>query len=107
MRDHKAPTRTKRSRKRPAVQQPVGVRELKTQASRILREVRDSRASFVLTHRGKAIGVILPLGQAGRVPRVEDEDAAAWANFWEAGRRLERGIRPGMSGLRILSEMRR
>ena len=106
MRDHKTPTRAKRARKRPAVQQPVGVRELKAHASRILREVRDSRASFVLTHRGKAIGVILPLGQAGRVPDVDD-DGAAWANFWEAGRRLERGFRPGMSGLRVLSDMRR
>ncbi len=106
MRDHKTPTRAKRSRKRPAVQQPVGVRELKTHASRILREVRDSRASFVLTHRGKAIGMILPLSQAGRLPDVND-DAAAWENFWEAGRRVERGMRPGMSGLRVLSEMRR
>jgi antitoxin (DNA-binding transcriptional repressor) of toxin-antitoxin stability system len=107
MRDHKTPTRVKRARKRPAVQQPVGVRELKTHASRILREVRDSRASFVLTHRGKAIGVILPLRESGRVPGLEDDDAAAWANFWAAGRRLERGFRPGMSGLRVLSDMRR
>ena len=68
-------------------------------------EFRDSRASFVLTHRGKAIGVILPLGQAGSVPEVDD-DAAAWANFWEAGRRVERGIRPGESPMRALFEMR-
>lgn len=107
MRDHKATTtRDKRPRKRTAVQQPVGVRELKTHASRILREVRDSRASFVLTHRGKAIGMILPLGQASRIPEMDD-DSAAWSNFWEAGRRLERGFRSGMSGLRVLSDMRR
>jgi antitoxin (DNA-binding transcriptional repressor) of toxin-antitoxin stability system len=105
MRDHKTPTRTKRSRKRPAVQQPVGVRELKTHASRILREVRDSGASFVLTHRGKAIGMILPLSQAGRLPDMDD-DAAAWANFWEAGRRLENSLRPGDSPMRALFEMR-
>ena len=105
MRDHKAPTRDKRSRKRPAVQQPVGVRELKTHASRILREVRDSGASFVLTHRGKAIGMILPLSQAGRLPDMDD-DAAAWANFWEAGRRLENSLRPGDSPMRALFEMR-
>jgi antitoxin (DNA-binding transcriptional repressor) of toxin-antitoxin stability system len=105
MSDHKAPTRGKRSRKHPAVQQPVGVRELKAHASRILREVRDSRASFVLTHRGKAIGMILPLGRDGRVPAVDD-DAAARANFWEAGRRLENSLRPGDSPMRALFEMR-
>jgi antitoxin (DNA-binding transcriptional repressor) of toxin-antitoxin stability system len=102
MRDHKTPTPRA---KRPAVHQPVGVRELKTHASRILREVRDSRASFVLTHRGKAIGVILPLGESGRVPEAED-DHAAWANFWEAGHRLENSLRPGDSPMRALFEMR-
>ena len=102
MRDHKAPTPRA---KRPAVQQPVGVRELKTHASRILRQVRDSRASFVLTHRGKAIGVILPLSEAGRVPDMDD-DATAWTNFWEAGRRLENSLHPGESPMRALFEMR-
>ena len=106
MRDHKTPTRAKRARKRPAVQQPVGVRELKTQASRILREVRESGASFVLTHRGKAIGVILPLERSnGVVPYAEDEQVA-WANFWEAGRRLEKGFRRGKSAMRELFKMR-
>ena len=39
----------------------VGVRELKTHAARILRQVREARTSYLLTHRGRAIGVILPL----------------------------------------------
>jgi len=33
----------------------IGVRELKTHAARILRQVRDARASYVVTHRGRAI----------------------------------------------------
>ena len=93
----------------PAIQKPVGVRELKAHAARILRQVRDARASYVLTHRGRAVRVILPLDAAeNQSQALDDSDpAAAWANFMRAGRRLERGFRRGVSGVRLLSAMRR
>lgn len=103
MRDHKrhaastpkAPTKS------------VGVRELKTHAARIMRHVRDARASYVLTHRGRAVGVILPI-DADPAAAAEDADArAAWSAFLHAGRRLESQFRPGVSGVRLLSAMRR
>ena len=104
MRDHlRHAARPKPSRK------VVGVRELKTHAARILRHVRDSRASYILTHRGRAVGVILPLDAAdGTSQAAEDADAAAaWSAFVRAGRRLERRFRPGVSGVRLLSTARR
>lgn len=87
----------------------VGVRELKTHAARILRHVREARASYILTHRGRAIGVILPLDPAEEIlPAPEDAGAnAGWHAFLRAGRRLEGKFRPGVSGVRVLSEMRR
>src|SRR5437899_12936467 len=87
----------------------VGVRELKTHAARILRHVRDARASYILTHRGRAVGVILPLDPAEDASAASEEaDArAAWGAFLRAGRRLERRFRPGASGVRLLSAMRR
>jgi prevent-host-death family protein len=87
----------------------VGVRELKAHAARIVRHVREARASYVLTHRGRAVGVILPLEPTdSAVPTFEDVDApAAWEAFLRAGRRLERRFRPGVSGVRLLSAMRR
>lgn len=87
----------------------VGVRELKTHAARILRHVRETRASYILTHRGRAVGVILPLDPAEATSSASDDaDArAAWDAFLRAGRRLERRFRPGRSGVRLLSEMRR
>jgi prevent-host-death family protein len=93
----------------PAVQKLIGVRELKAHAARILRQVRDSRASYVLTHRGLAVGVILPLNAAeNQSPGLDDaEPTAAWTNFMRAGRRLERRFRRGVSGVRLLSAMRR
>src|SRR2546427_8034020 len=84
----------------------VGVRELKTHAAGILRRVREARASYVLTHRGRAVGMILPLEPAEENTATA-EDAAAWDTFVRAGRRLERRFRPGVSGVRLLSAMRR
>lgn len=86
----------------------VGVRELKTHAARIVREVREARAAYLVTHRGRAVGVILPLAADGRPPSTEEAGAsAAWDAFLRAGRRLEGRFRPGTSGVRVLSKMRR
>ncbi len=87
----------------------VGVRELKTHAAHILRQVRESRASYVVTHRGHAIGVILPVDAGDDASQAsESADAtAAWDTFVRVGRRLERRFTPGVSGVRLLSDMRR
>jgi prevent-host-death family protein len=39
----------------------VGIRELKNETSEILRAVREEKAEYVVTHRGKPVAVILPL----------------------------------------------
>jgi prevent-host-death family protein len=86
----------------------VGIRELKAHAARILREVRETRASYLVTHRGRAVGVILPLGSEGEaLSPAEADDAAAWESFLEAGRRLERRFEAGAGGVRLLSDKRR
>ncbi len=96
------------ARARP-IQKVVGVRELKAHTARILREVRDSRTSYILTHRGRAVGIILPLDPTQSHSEAADDSdaAAAWDRFLRAGRRLEKGFRPGVSGVRLLSTMRR
>ena len=85
----------------------VGVRELKTHAAGILRRVREARVSYVLTHRGRAIGMILPLEPLEDTAGAPEDAAAAWDTFVRAGRRLERRFRPGVSGVRLLSATRR
>ena len=100
MRDHQA------ARPGPA-KNVVGVRELKTHAARIMRHVREARASFILTHRGRAVGMILPLEPAEDASTTSEDAGAAWDAFVRAGRRLERRFRPDVSGVRLLSAMRR
>ena len=86
----------------------VGVRELKAHAARILRQVRETRASYLVTHRGQPIGVILPFDNADEAHALDAVDATtAWEAFLRAGHKLERGFAPGRGGVRILSDMRR
>ncbi len=100
MRDHQAA-------RRGSARKVVGVRELKTHAAGILRHVREARASYILTHRGRAVGMILPLEPSEDTSTTSEDAGAAWDAFVRAGRRLERRFRPGVSGVRLLSAMRR
>ena len=104
MRNHTGTAGRRKPSKRTA-----GVRELKTHAARIVRHVRDSGASYILTHRGHAVGVILPLDSsdgASQLPEASDA-SVAWETFMRAGRRIERRFRKNASGVHILSAMRR
>ena len=86
----------------------VGVRELKTNAARILRRVREAQASYVLTHRGRAVGVILPIEGLGVPQEIEHAHGRdAWDAFLRAGQRLQPRFRRGVSGVRLLSATRR
>jgi prevent-host-death family protein len=103
MRDHQArPTRK-------SARTTVGVRELKTHAASIMRRVREARASYLVTHRGQAVGVILPVdGESGAAHAFEADDAeAAWEAFLQAGRQLEPRFASGRGGVQLLSDMRR
>ena len=104
MRNHIQPVRRAKS-----ANNTVGVRELKTHAARILRHVREARASYILTHRGRAVGVILPLDAPDEAaPPADDASAgAAWNAFIRAGQRIQGRFRRGVGGVGLLSDMRR
>ncbi len=104
MRDHVG-----RTPRRKTTGQSVGVRELKAHAAQILRQVRESRTSYLVTHRGRAIGVILPVGAVDDASQTSGKEDAttAWETFVRVGRRLERRFTPGVSGVRLLSDTRR
>ncbi len=55
------------SRKKPGdAPSEIGVRELKNQASRILRTVQEERAEYVVTVRGKPVAVLRALTEEDR-----------------------------------------
>lgn len=41
----------------------IGVRELKNQATEIIRDVRENRAEYVITYHGRPVAVLLPVGE--------------------------------------------
>ena len=55
----------------------IGVRELKVKASEIMRSVRKRRARYIITYRGRPVGLLSPLEdrEANRAAYVE---SAAW-----------------------------
>lgn len=86
----------------------IGVRELKTRASEIVRAVRERRARYLVTYRGRPVGVLLPIGDVEQgEPASEERSRAAWKELVALGQKLGEGWQSEMTGVEILSEMRR
>lgn len=81
----------------------VGVRELKTRASEIVRAVRNRRARYVITYRGRPVAALVPLES---VPPVETA-ADAWQELTRLGEAIGRGWQAPDMSADILSAMRR
>jgi prevent-host-death family protein len=56
--------------------QQIGIRNLKNQVTEILRMVRESQMEYVVTYRGEAVALLLPLAEekqvGNRVPVKND-----------------------------------
>ena len=88
----------------------IGIRTLKTQASEIMRNVRERRARYVITYHGQPVGLLMPLEQPmPEAPTETDPTAAApaWDELTRLGEEIGRGWRSPLSSTELLSEMRR
>jgi len=87
----------------------IGVRELKTRASEIIREVREHRARYLITYRGRPVGVLLPLEEPE--PKDLAPVAAPGAMIWEElvalGEEIGQGWQSSLTSAELLSGMRR
>ncbi len=84
----------------------IGVRELKTHASEIARSVRDEGARYLVTYRGRPVGVLLPLEEAGEA-LAETEEDAVWQELTALGEEIGRGWESPLRSAELLSAMRR
>jgi len=85
----------------------TGVRELKIHASEIVRAVRERRARYVITYRGKPVAILAPIDveAPGDEAAVPDDDQV-WDELVRLGEAI--GKRPGRtSTVELLSRMRR
>lgn len=82
----------------------IGVRELKTRASEIVRQVKEKGAHYVVTHRGRPVAAILPLEQA---PAAAEQAGSAWDELLSLGEQIGRNWQSDKTSTEILSEQRR
>lgn len=83
----------------------VGVSELKTHTSEIIRNVRENRISFTITFRGRPVGVLLPIDEDEKVVPGKDQDS--WSELERLREEFARRPRPEKSLTEALTEMRR
>lgn len=87
----------------------IGVRELKARASEIIRAVRERRARYIVTYRGRPVGVLLPLDESsqGEVVTGGAQGGDAWEELTRLGEEIGRDWRSPLTSTEFLSEMRR
>ena len=89
----------------------VGVRELKANASEIIRNVREQRARYVITYRGRPVGLLMPLDKVNLdpsdMPSTGEPAATAWNELTRLGEEIGREWRSPLTSAELLSETRR
>ncbi len=81
----------------------IGIRELKTRASEVVRAVKEKRARYVVTQRGVPAALIIPVDAVVTKP----SDDEVWKRLMKLGEEISKGWQSEKSAVEILSEMRR
>ena len=86
----------------------IGVRELKARATEVVRNVRDRRARYTVTYRGRPVGVLLPIDAEPTGLRVDaSEGDRVWDELTRLGQEIAEGWRSPQNSSELLSSMRR
>jgi prevent-host-death family protein len=78
----------------------VGVRELKNRASEILRAVREGRAEYVITYRGRPVARLVPIAE-------DEEGEQAWQELERLSGEISARWQSDQSAAELLDEVRR
>lgn len=85
----------------------IGVRELKARASEVVRKVKEQRARYVITHRGRPAALLIPIDEANVPAAMVGENATAWDDLVCLGQKIAAGWQSEKSSTELLSELRR
>jgi prevent-host-death family protein len=91
----------------------IGIRELKNQATEILREVREQQAEYIVTHRGKPVALLVPFTadwehlRPKRPAMSQAELEALWAEWDALADEIDQDWQSDKSAVETLLEMRR
>ena len=81
----------------------IGIRELKKRVSEVVRAVKEKRARYVITQRGKPAALIIPLD----AETPADKGDEVWERLVQLGEEIGKDWQSEKSAVEILSEMRR
>jgi prevent-host-death family protein len=81
----------------------IGIRELKKRVSEVIRAVKEKRARYVITQRGKPAALLIPLD--ADLPADKGDDV--WERLVQLGEEIGKDWQNEKSAVEILSEMRR
>lgn len=84
----------------------VGVRELKNNATKIVRAVREDHAQYVVTVDGRPVAVLRPYTAADEAARLDDGVNGAIARLRDIVADVAEHSVPGVSGVEALREER-
>jgi len=89
------------------VPETIGVRELKNQASRLIREVSEQMVEYVVTVRGEPVALLRPLtkDEAQRLRREEVD--ASLAEMKALAQQVADAWVSDRSGVQLIAEQRR
>ena len=85
----------------------IGVRELKNQASRIVRAVREEMAEYVITLQGKPVAVLRPLTEEDAQQLRQNEINKALAEMKTLAQQVATAWISPKSGIELIDEQRR
>jgi prevent-host-death family protein len=85
----------------------IGVRELKNQASRIVRAVREEMAEYVITVQGKPVAVLRPFTAEDAQQLRQSEIDEATAEMKQLARQVAAAWTSPKSGVKLIEEQRR
>ncbi|MGQ9490678.1 MAG: type II toxin-antitoxin system Phd/YefM family antitoxin [Anaerolineae bacterium] len=91
----------------------VGIRELKNDTSEIIRAVREERAEYVVTLRGRPVALIVPVdegwaeAEAGRAAARVRDNAAFWGRMEALGAEIAARWQSNKTGVELVEEQRR
>jgi prevent-host-death family protein len=85
----------------------IGVRDLKYQASRVLRAVREEMSEYVVTVRGEPVAVLRPLTEEEAQRLREADIEAALRQMKSLSQEVASAWTSDKGGLEIVAEQRR
>jgi prevent-host-death family protein len=91
----------------------VGVRELKNQTTKILRDIRENQAKYIITYHGQPMALILPLEERWLKAKTEAVIEAAlseqvvWNELAALRQEIDQGWQSEKTAVDLIAEQRR